>query len=436
MLNINISIPSDNPEIKEIFEEIAEVFEELSSSPCVPLEEAETCVRDLMLRSGQKLLEVCVSQAASQQPAAPVECPECEQACRPIQKRGVNITTLCGTIRVQRWVYECASGHYHRPWDACQKLKGKWTRRVVERMCYVAAHFDYRAAAKELAFQGIEVSHTTVREKVLEWSSDLSVSAQVEPQILEANQRWYVSCDGCYTNSTDGWKEVKVGCVYRDYPHAGSGAVASARTPSIRYIATRNNATHFGKELYALATNSGIYQEAIETQEIVFLGDGAAWIWNLVDEYFPNAIEIVDYMHAKSHLYEVAKLAFGETEIEVIGSWIKETEPLLYDGNITEVVARIRALVTQQSEVSDSLEKEARYFEKHADRMRYKKFREKGYQIGSGVIESACKHIVGQRCKQAAMRWTEKGINPVLALRCLAKNRDWDRYWNELPQAA
>ena len=140
-------------------------------------------------------------------------------------------------------------------------------------------------------------------------------------------------------------------------------------------------------------------------KSVVFIGDGAAWIWNLVDEYFPNAVEIVDYMHAKSHLYEVAKLAFGETEIEVIGAWIKETEPLLYEGNITAVVARIRALATQQSEVSDSLQKEARYFEKHADRMRYKKFR-------------------------------EKGINPVLALRCLVKNGAWDKYWNELPQAA
>ncbi len=101
-------------------------------------------------------------------------------------------------------------------------------------------------------------------------------------------------------------------------------------------------------------------------------------------------------MHAKSHLYDVAKVAFGETEIETIGSWIKAVEPLLFDGNITEVSARIRALGTQQPEVSDILEREARYFEKHAKRMQYKKFREKGYQIGSGVIESACKHGVGK----------------------------------------
>ena len=60
-----------------------------------------------MLRNGQRLLEVCVSEASSQQSAEPVECPQCKQVCRPIQKRGVNITTLCGKIRVQRWVYEC-----------------------------------------------------------------------------------------------------------------------------------------------------------------------------------------------------------------------------------------------------------------------------------------------------------------------------------------
>ncbi len=63
----------------------------------------------------------------------------------------------------------------------------------------------------------------------------------------------------------------------------------------------------------------------------MFIGDGAAWIWNIADEYFSNAVEIVDSMHAKSHLYDVAKVAFGETEIETIGSWIKATEPLLFD---------------------------------------------------------------------------------------------------------
>ena len=430
------SIPLENPKVKEILEDIAQVAGELSSSRCVSLEAAETCVRDLMNRTGQKLLEVCVSEAASQQSTAPVACPQCEQACRPIQKRGVTITTLCGRIRAQRWVYKCVSGHYHRPWDRRQKLKGKYTYRVAERMCYLAAHFDYRAAAKELSFQGIEVSHTTLHQKVREWLSELHASEQVEPQKLVAHQRWYVGCDGCYTNSPDGWKEVKVGCVYRDYPQLGSGATPSARTESIRYVAGRENAEQFGKKLFALATQSGIYRDDIDTQDVVFIGDGAAWIWNLADEYFPNAIEIVDYMHAKSHLYEVAKQAFGEHQTTTIEKWVEATDFFLYEGDTAELVLRIRGLGIENPDVVNILDREAGYFEKHAERMQYKMFREKGYQIGSGVIESACKHVVGQRCKQAAMRWQEKGINPVLSARCLIKNGAWDRYWNELKQAA
>ena len=90
-----------------------------------------------------------------------------------------------------------------------------------------------------------------------------------------------------------GWKEVKVGCMDRDYPQPVSGSTPSARTRSIRYVASRSDVTHFGPELFSLATHSGIYQEAIETQEIVFIGDGAGWIWKLSEEHFPNATEIV-----------------------------------------------------------------------------------------------------------------------------------------------
>ena len=309
------------------------------------------------------LLEVCVSIKAGKKASEPVECPECQSSCSALRAQEKYFTTLCGKIGVNRWVYQCEQGHRHAPWDAKQKLLGRYTRRVAEVMCRLVAHLDFREAASELSRQGIEVSHMALQKKVGAWSEALSVCEEVDTQTLQDNERWYVSCDGCHTNSPEGWKEVKVGCVYKDYPQLGTGATPSVRTSSIRYVAGRQNAAHFGKELYGLATNSGIYQEAIDTQEIVFIGDGAAWIWNRCDEYFPNAVEIVDYMHATSHLYHVAKVAFGETETEAIQDWIKETEPLLRDGNIPEVVARIRALDTQEPEALKIREREARYFE-------------------------------------------------------------------------
>lgn len=103
-----------------------------------------------------------------------------------------------------------------------------------------------------------------------------------------------------------------MGCLYRDYPQPASKSVASARTQSLRYVASHSDAASFGEQWFDLATASGIYKDETDTEVVVVIGDGAAWIWNLSDEYFPGAVEIVDYMHAKSHLYEVAKQAFGE----------------------------------------------------------------------------------------------------------------------------
>ena len=440
MISIALNSYEVNEDIQEKLNEIETELNELlgytTSEVDVSLEAAEVRVSNIFSSLEQKTLEVYANKKAGEQESEPVECPACQQPCDPLRIQQKHFTTLCGKIGVHRWVYRCEQGHRHAPWDAKQKLLDKYTHRVAEIMCRFAAHLDFREAASELSRQGIKVSHTTLQKKVVAWLEALNVCEQVGTQTLQDTEKWYVSCDGCWTNSPDGWKATKVGSVYKDYPQPSSGSTPSARTSSIRYVAGRQNAERFGKDLYALAIHSGIYQEDIDTQEIVFIGDGAAWIWNLADEYFPNAVEIVDYMHAVSHLSNLAKTAFGETETEAVQTWIKEIKPILCDGNIPEVVARIRAIGTDTPEVSEVLEREAKYFEKHAKRMRSKAFREKGYQIGSGVIESACKHVVGQRCPQASMRCEEPGINAVLKWKCLYKNKTWDNYWYPNTKAA
>ena len=289
-----------------------------------------------------------------------------------------------------------------------------------------------------MAHHGIKVSHSTLQQKVGEWSEGESVSDYVDEQCLEAGSRWYVSCDGVHTLSQDGsYHEVKVGCLYRDYPQPDSKSVASARTKSLRYVASHSDAASFGQQWFDLATASGIYKDETDTEEVVVIGDGAAWIWNLSDEYFPGAVEIVDYMHAKSHLYEVAKQAFGEKADESIQSWVEATESFLYAGDTESVVLRIRALgVGNHPTLSEVLQREVGYFQKHSKRMQYQTFAEKGYHIGSGLIESACKHVVAQRCKQASMKWSQTGINAVLFWRCLLKSSAWDTFWDQQTQNA
>ena len=100
-------------------------------------------------------------------------------------------------------------------------------------------------------------------------------------------------------------------------------------------------------------------------------------------------------------------------------------------------MAHLRTLATENPAIADAVEREVGYFQKHANRMQYRTLTENGYQIGSGVIESACKHVVAERCKQAGMRWTQPGIDAILFWRCLLKNDAWQTYWqNQAREAA
>ncbi|MBI1923489.1 hypothetical protein HYR99_04485 [Candidatus Poribacteria bacterium] len=238
------------------------------------------------------------------------------------------------------------------------------------------------------------------------------------------------------THSPDGWHEVKVGTVYRDYPQYGEKSEAHAIEESVRYVATRAPAEEFGQKGNAIATKSGVYREGEENADIVAIGDGAPWIWNWVDDYFPKAVEIVDYPHAVQHLWTCAKTAFGEHNETQVLRWVKITENHLFLGNIQQVTQRIRQLGEAHPPHQEELNAQAAYFEKHAHRMQYQTFREKGYQMGSGIVESACKHVVAFRCKQAGMKWKNTGIDAILSWRCLLKNGSWDHYWQGSQKAA
>ena len=420
--------------VSEIHQEVQEIFQDLTGDASVCISDVEERVSAAVSAWGQRLSEAILSETSGSAVASPasVACPSCQGESRRYRRRGRCFTTVCGVLRLSRWEYKCQCGHIHVPWDAKQGLKGRYTRGVAAAMMRLAAQLNYRAAAAELKHQGIEVSHTTLHQKVQAWSSGESVSDYVAKESLDVGARWYVSCDGCHTNSRIGYQEVKVGSIGKDYPHQNATSVLKIRPSSLRYVASRDSVAEFRRQLAALATQTGIYQDenTMDTQEVVVIGDGAAWIWNLADEHFPGATEIVDYMHAKTHLYDVAKQAFGEEDQETVETWVNTTQTPLYNGETSQVVARIRDLGKQNPTIADVLEKQVGYFQKHSHRMQYRTFNEKGYQIGSGVIESACKHVVAERCKQAGMRWTRKGINAILFWRCLLKNDAWDTYWD------
>ena len=430
------------PIVAEITEEIHKIVEDLTGDASVSIGDVEEQVSAATASWAQKLSEgiLCENANAPEVASKSVVCQACRGWSHRYRRRCRSWTTLCGVLRVPRWAYKCRCGHIQVPWEAKQPLLGRYTQKVAAVMMRLAAQLNYRAAAVELKHQGIEVSHTTLHQKVQAWSEGESVSDYVDATAVEEGERWYVSCDGCHTNSPDGYKEVKVGSIGKDYPHQNATSVLKIRSSSLRYVASRSPAEDFGHQLTALATQVGIYQDTdtLDTEEVVVIGDGAAWIWNLADEHFPGATEIIDYMHAKTHLYDLAKEAFGEEDRAAIETWVSAIETPLYAGETSQVIAGIEALGRQYPEMLETIQREVGYFKKNAHRMRYETFNTKGYQIGSGVIESACKHVVAERCKQAGMRWSKPGINAILFWRCLLKNQSLDAYWEtqQLQEAA
>ena len=181
---------------------------------------------------------------------------------------------------------------------------------------------------------------------------------------------------------------MKVGSIGKDYPHQNATSVMKIRPPSLRYVASRSGVADFRHQLAALATQTGIYQDenTMETEEVVVIGDGAPWIWNLADEYFPNATEIIDYMHAKKHLYDIAKQAFGEEAPETLETWVNTTETPLYNGEISQVIARIRDLGKQHPAIGDVIETEVGYFQKHAQRMQFARSTKKDIRSAVGSL--------------------------------------------------
>ena len=159
------------------------------------------------------------------------------------------------------------------------------------------------------------------------------------------------------------------------------------------------------------------------------IGDGAEWIWTLVAEHFPDAIQIADLYHARQHLWEVARQLYPHEEIKQ-KAWMKVHQKRLLDkGKIEKLVGALRAIETTNFQMAEKLRTEADYFARNAERMRYPKFRRQHLFIGSGVIEAGCKTVIGSRLKQSGMFWTVRGANAILALRCSHLNGRFEDYW-------
>jgi hypothetical protein len=219
-------------------------------------------------------------------------------------------------------------------------------------------------------------------------------------------------------------REAKLGCVFTQTAWDKAG-YPIRDLDSTTYTGAIETADEFGKRLYVEAWKRGWSR----AQKKVVMGDGAEWIWNLAEQHFPGAVQIVDLYHARQHLWDLARRLYNNDERNQ-KAWIQVHQKRLLDkGKIERLVLSLRSTESINAEVLEKIRTEADYFQRNAERMRYPKFRRQHLFIGSGVIEAGCKTVIGSRLKQSGMFWTVRGANSIIALRCCQLNGRFEDYW-------
>jgi hypothetical protein len=348
--------------------------------------------------------------------------------------RPATVTTLLGRLTYTRATYSCASCHQnHAPLDQqLQVAAGSISLGLQELLALLGATQDSFPHAATLLERLclIQVCPNTVRAATEELGAvlvchDASTATLAQTQgVLPAAQppvpaRLYVSMDGVVVHCrSSGWREIKTGCVYttraqraRRAPHQ-----RTLRMEQPSYGAALAEAEPFGWQLYVEASRRGVGV----ADEVIVIGDGAHWIWNLADRYFPGATQIVDWYHASQYLWNAATAILGEGT-QARADWAQQQLSALWDGHLDDVLVALQA----HAQVGGAVDEALSYYTTQRTRMDYPSYRARELQIGSGTIESTCKHLVSARLKQAGMIWSEAGANAVVAVRAWLKSGRW-----------
>lgn len=229
-----------------------------------------------------------------------------------------------------------------------------------------------------------------------------------------------VSMDGGMVHVRgEGWKEFKAGVVYDIGLRPGRDVLTGepAEQPCAEqshYTAVLGDVTQFAPALWELAAAHDLLSAARSS----VTADGAEWAWNLCADLFPDSVQIVDWYHATQHLAEAAQALFPDEQTQA-ATWYRHAQELLFRGQAWRIIQTLH-----QAALPDL----ARYFEQHQRRMRYHQFREEGFLIGSGPIESGIKQYKA-RLTGPGMQWSRPGVERMLVLRSAVLSHDFDDLW-------
>ena len=379
------------------------------------LELVELAIRAAMTRLGAALLEGLLAADAGHR-GPQVDCGHGHQAAF-VSYRAKTIGTVLGPVDVRRAYYHCAKcRHGVVPKDGELGVAGAsmspGLRKMTARTAATVPFAKASGLLAELAGLQVTARHAersaeadgTAAAAAIDAQTDAICSRQVVPLPPPAPlpDMLYIGVDGTGVpmvpaatqgrpgKADDGrarTREVKLACLFTQTTLDADGR--PVRDPgSSSYLATFEPAERFGRLVDAEARRRG----AGHIRQLVVLGDGAAWIWNLANQLFPAATQIVDLYHAREHVHDLANLA-----ARLLGTehkdWLAARLDELDAGDIPALLAAGRDLKFIGS-LAREQDKAIGYFEANAHRMHYDRFRNLGMFVGSGTVEAGCKAVI------------------------------------------
>jgi len=203
-------------------------------------------------------------------------------------------------------------------------------------------------------------------------------------------------------------------------------------------------------EVFALLTGLLRLIGAHLAAEVVFVSDGASWIWERLERLVRDAEipperfrSVLDFYHVAEHIADALKACKNLGAKERAALLEKLCRMLLEQDGAQKVIDGLVPLARGRR--AAKVKKEIAYLEGHLDHMRYAELREAKVPIGSGVVESAVRRIINMRFKSASLHWRLDHLEPLMYLRAIIKAGHWDdamrawlqgRHWVESEQAA
>jgi hypothetical protein len=303
--------------------------------------------------------------------------------------------------------------------------------------CDLAVDLPFgKASAKLASLTGQRLSASSI-ERVAKQTGEIArqMEQQQAQQVLAHEPvsrartvagRLYVSVDGVMApmRKKGAWEEVKLAeCYWRD----------AAGTIHRRYVARTEKIDGFVAHAVATAARCGLEG----CRECILLADGSAWIWDRIAPAIDPDVLILDWWHGKEHLWAAGNIVFGQGT-QAARAFVEPLKEHLWHGRLDTVLNELTRLhKTLRSPVKrDAIAGLQTYLSNHREQLAYDRFRAMGFDIGSGLIESACRSVVQQRLKIPGARWESRHAQQILSLRVCHLNGDWNDFWQSRPMAA